>query len=501
MLATQQAVTGKHSNDMKREVAKASLIIGGTRVFTSVIGLASNIILARLLSPADFGLVAIAGTVMNLVISVTEVPTAVLLLQLDTVEQRHYDTAWTIGCIRTLAISMAMAAMAMPLSLIYHDERLTRICFFMAFTLLLGSLRSPRMIEFNRQLRFDVENKILAAQRVVCFVVSAAIAYYARSYWALLIGTFASDLVASLMTQWYARHRPRFSRFELGFFLRQGMWLSLTQVISSLNNRADPLLVGYFVDKATLGRYSVGANLAAIPTRETLAPLTQPLLPSFALMRDDVPRLRSVYLRSQALLFAVATPTCVGVSLLAHFVVVRFLGPQWQGSELIIQVLAVLGVFSIPGTLSSQLAVARGENRMLMTRTAISFVIRGVSIVLGFVFGGFTGCLVGICAAVVANVVLGIYMAKAMVDLSIREQIASNLNTFIATAAMAAVVLSLQHLFGLSSTAEIRYAVAAVLIGAATYTAARFLVVRLRPDDSMIENEVRLIVKRLWANR
>lgn len=486
---------------MKREVAKASLIIGGTRVVTNIIGLMSSIILARLLTPADFGLVAIAATVMNLVVSITEVPTSVLLLQLETVDARHYDTAWTIGFIRTIAISTAMAALAVPLSLIYHDERIVPICLFMGFTLLIGALRSPHMIDFNKQLRFDVENKILATQKLVCFLVAAWIAYSTRSYWALLLGTFFSDLVATIMTQCYARYRPRFSKFELRFFLKQGVWLSLTQVIASLNTRADPLLVGYFVDKAALGRYSVGSNLAGIPTRETLAPLTQPLLPSFVLMRDDQARTRSVYLKVQALLFAISMPICVGFSLLAHFVVVRFLGPQWQGSELIIQVLAILGVFSIPGTLASQLCLARGENRLLTERAAVSFVARTASIALGFIFGGFNGCLIGLCIATFVNLVISVQMTKLLIQLPISEQVLTNLNTFVATAVMAVAVLCLPTVFGFASTADIPFVVAAVLTGATSYTAVRLLALWLRPDEAVIEHEVLLLFRRLWADR
>jgi lipopolysaccharide exporter len=486
---------------VKRALAKGALIVGGSRFIINVIAVFANVILARLLTPSDFGLVAIASTISTLVISLTELPISSLLLQLDTITASHYDTAWTVSLIRSLLLSLVICALAVPVGHFYADERLVPVMLVIGAGALFGGFSSPRMVDFQKQLRFDVENKILVIQRIVGVTASVVLAYATRSYWALLAGTLFSDFVGTALSLIYAWHRPRLCFYELKFFLRQGAWLSLTQAIVSLSGRADPLIVGYFANSAVLGQFTVGQRFASIPTRETIAPMTQTLLPSFALLRGEPAQLCVAYKKAQAVLFAIAFPAGAGMSILSSFVVYRFLGEQWSECIAVMQVFAVLFALHALGTLSHQLALALGENRLLTGRNLLMALVRIPAVGIGMALAGMSGCLVGLSVAVVVGLYINMLIVQRMIGLTVLQQLGASFNTIVSTVAMTGSVSLVTKILPVGSPSEVSFAVVAVFTGALTYLCARAVCALLSPERAILENELVVLYKRFRSNR
>ena len=174
-----------------------------------MIGIVSTVLLARLLVPADFGLVAIAGAAMALLAVMTEFSLAKALVQMDDPSEDHFHTAWTMNAIRGVLLAGLIVALSGPLAAFYGDERLREIFWLVALTAAIGSLANPKLAVFERELQFHQAFIMGLTSKLVGFAVTVGIALYYRSYWALVIGPLASEAALLLVSYKLYPFAPR----------------------------------------------------------------------------------------------------------------------------------------------------------------------------------------------------------------------------------------------------------------------------------------------------
>jgi O-antigen/teichoic acid export membrane protein len=423
----------------KRLTAGAVWTAGG-RVVSNLLGLVSTLTVARLLTPADFGLVAIATVIFAIVQAVTELSLSSALIQHKDPQQGHYDTAFTLSICRSLAIAAVLAVAAFPLAAAYHEGRLVGICLMLGVTAFVSGLINPKLVVYRRRLSFHQEIYTDLINKFVGLVVAIAIAVTFHSYWALILGSLASQLALVAMSYVLIPYAPRFSVTHWRNLFSFSSWLALSSGLNALNYRADQLALGAMLGNGQLGQYTVGDNLASLPVRESTAPISNVLFPAFSRLQDDPARLREAFLRSQRMLVALALPIGVGFALVAGPFVSLVLGTQWTSAALVAQVLgAIFAVhaFSMPVT---PLALGLGRTRLLFVRDIIFIAVRYPLIFLGLFFGGLLGLLLARCVSGTIGIAMDLYLARRLAGVGMWKQIASNGRPVAATIAMAAVV-------------------------------------------------------------
>ena len=147
----------------------------------------------------------------------------------------------------------------------------------------------------------------------VCVSIGTAIVL--RSYWALIAGFLAGQIVSVVLSYTLFPFRPSLSVKHFRELWQFSVWVSISQIIDTLNYRFDHLLVGTLLGRTALGLYTVSSRLAVIPGQELVRPLTSTLFPAFSLARADPEALKRAYQRAQAAATAVALPASVGVRL------------------------------------------------------------------------------------------------------------------------------------------------------------------------------------------
>ena len=207
-------------------------------------------------------------------------------------------------------------------------------------------------------------------------VVSLLIAWEYKSYWALILGSLAGQVAYVLLSYTALPFLPRITFKHTRDLLSFSVWLSLGQIINTINWRFDQLLIGGLSGRAALGYYSVGDNLAQLPTREAIAPLTQPLYPAFSRVADDHERLRAGYQRAQAFITAVALPIGVGFALLASPLILHFMGEKWAPAVIVAQGLSAIFALQTLGSLAQPLGMAAGATKLLFKRDVQMFFVR-----------------------------------------------------------------------------------------------------------------------------
>jgi len=434
-------------SNISGRLIKGSVWISAARAVTNALSVLSTVLLARFLLPGDFGLVALATTMLMIVSSITELSLSSALIRHAAPTRTHFDAAWTLNALRGLVLGTLFAAAGGLAASIYGDARLIGIMAVLGFSLFLSGLTNPRSIMLQRDLIFWQEFVLNVAQKLAGVIASIAIAYYYKTYWALVIGTLVMQVTNVLVSYTILPFRPRISFAHLKELLSFSLWLTAGQIINTLNWRFDHLLVGKGLSIVALGHYSVGGNLAQIPTRETTAPLTKIIFPGFASIRDDRARLAAAYQRAQAFVTAVALPAGVGTALIADPLIRLTMGDKWEPVIFVVQVLASVFALQTLGSLAEPLGMAQGETRLLFMRNLQLLLIRVPLIVAGMLLGGLKGVVLARVISGVVAIFFALRLVRRFTGLDLRTQLAANLRALASVATMAAgVVLASPYL-------------------------------------------------------
>ncbi len=455
-----------------KRLAQGVLWTASTRIVANAIALVSTLVLARLLTPTDFGLVAIATTAFVIIGALTEMSLAAALVQHPEPERAHFDTAFTLNAARALLIAGILALAAHPIATFYHDERLVAVIFAFCATTALSGFTNPKLVEFNRRLSFKQDFIASVPPKLIGFIAGLWVAIAYKSYWALVIGSVAGQVTGFIVSYALIPYLPRLSFSHARDLLSFSVWLVLSTGLSTFSYRSDQLIMGRVLGTHDLGHYDVGNNLARLPVQEATAPIASVLFPAFSRLQSEPARLRAAFLRAQRLLVAVGLPVGAGFALIAHPLVTLALGPQWAQAAFVVQALSgVLALQSLSAPFSA-VAMALKQTRLVFIRDVIFFCVRMPAIIIGVFTGGFVGLVLARCISGVLVVALDLVLVQRAIGAAFLTQIVNNWRTFASTAAMAAVVAGLST-FGLAQ-ATIPHLALLVFSGAATYALAMF---------------------------
>ncbi|MBM3523104.1 MAG: lipopolysaccharide biosynthesis protein [Alphaproteobacteria bacterium] len=401
------------------KLATSSLWIVGARWLLRCIGLVSTVIFVRILTPRDFGIVALATLVMGLLEVFSEAGQRLALIRLQRIERDHYDTAWTLGVVIGVVIAVAMLA-AGPVAGRYFDEpELGLVIQVLALRPLLLGFENIGTVDFRRDLRFDMELKLLLWPKIVTFGITLALVWWLRDYWALVFGIVAGQAVAIVFSYVLHPYRPRFSMAKLTELWGFSAWILLATFGRYCSERADEVVIGRRFEAQQLGVYSVVGSTAAMPVEELTTPVARALYSGFSRLRDDPPALRRTYLDALSVLYAVAIAASFGIAAIAHDLVLVLLGAKWLDGVALVAPLAIAAASIGVGVTNNALANALGRTSWVAGRTwALALVLILAMVVVPTSYG-ITGIAVArVGAALLVTLVMQVMVAR-LVDVDI----------------------------------------------------------------------------------
>lgn len=428
------------SKGVRAKLARGAIWLAGGRVITNLLGLVSTLVLARLLLPADFGLVALATTLFGVLTAMTNISMGDALIQHRAPERDHYDTAWTLNIARGCVIALIFAAMTTPAAWFFDEPRLVDIMLALSLAAVLKGIENPRTVVLTRDLIFWQQAVLMVGQKAATLVASVVFAILTQSYWAIVFGIVVGQVVGVLISYAIRPYLPRVRMNKFQELFSFSIWLSFCDFLNTLNWNFDNLLIGKLIGTTALGHYTVGNNLATLPTRELTAPLTGTLFPAFSRLTGSSTQLAAAYQRAQALVTAIALPAGVGLALVAEPFVLLTMGERWLPAVLVIQCLAAVFAVQTLGSLAQPLAMALGQTRLLFKRDLQSFAIRVPLIALGAFLGGLPGILYMRIFTGLLGIAFNMNIVFKVAGLGFREQFGANVRTFASCAAMAGAV-------------------------------------------------------------
>ena len=426
------------------KVASGAAWLVGARLGTKLLDLISTLVLARLLVPADFGLVALAVTVLVILNSVTDMSLGTAVVQIPKPTAHHYDTVFTLTLLRGLAIFLLMAVIAVPFADFYQDDRLVWPIVLLGLAPLIRGMISPKMIVYVREVRFLPQFVLEVGGKVAAFLVTLLMAYLHPSYWAMVAGLIAAPVITTFASYILAPYRPKLDLSEFKGLIGFTGWITLSQVVGTLNLQADRLILGNYLGKSVLGQYVVGSELAGMPTQVPLAPIMQALYAGFAKLKGDLAMLQSAYRTSQTILVAIALPLGLVVGVLAEKIVLLALGPTWLPAASVITVLApVIALQIVTGPAQSAM-MALGLTRTIFNRDLLGLCIRIPTIVLGLYLAGLEGVIWARALTGGMLIYLNLQVVSRHLNISMGSQLLAPWRSLVSGVALTAVVLGLE---------------------------------------------------------
>lgn len=325
------------------------------------LGLISTFILARLLLPADFGIVAMAMSVIAVIELATSFSFDAALVQKPKLRRDHYDSAWTMNVLVAVSCAAATIALAPAAASYYAEPRLTAVMGTLAIGWLAWGFENVGVVDFRRELNFRREFWFLASKRLISFAVTVAAALVFRSYWALVVGMVSGRVVGVLLS--YAMHpfRPRPSLAASRELFSFSGWMLATNLVAAAVSRLPHFVLGRTYGAQALGAYTVGAEFAQIANSELAAPINRALFPGFSRLAERPEEFRRACVGATTVMLLLVLPASLGIAAVADPVVRVLLGDRWGAAVPVIQVLAISGALSavVSNNASAYLAIGR----------------------------------------------------------------------------------------------------------------------------------------------
>lgn len=333
------------------------------RMTMRVLGLASTAVIARLLTPEDFGIFALAIAATGIINTISNLSSDSAIIREKNPEVSFYNTAWTINLVAGACAAFAILGLTPFLVYAYEEPLYWSILPALAAGRLLKGLATPATADFRKYLQFGREVQYVFTAHVlsVCAGVLGALVF--RNFWALVIGAVVRHFAEAVLSFLMTRHRPRLSLAERSRLIGFSGWSSLKNVCIHLLGHGDKLIAGAFYTAREVGFYAVGSSLAALLVTEFLHPLGRALLPGLAAVQSDENWMSRTFPTVLNVTTTISIALGAGVALVAEELVLLVYGERYEPAAILTSMFAgQMALLGITFPIGQYLTVDRKES-------------------------------------------------------------------------------------------------------------------------------------------
>lgn len=405
------------NENLARQTGSAMLWKGGQLLGDKIIFLCRTLIVARLLTPDDFGLLAISMIGADFLLSVTDFGMVPALVQRPDVDEGHYDNAWTANLLRALGVSLVVFLAAPLIAALFAEPRATPLIRVVAIRPLLQASASIKVADLIRGLRFRSLTYLYIPEALVNTIVSIALAPY-LGVWALIAGALAGPAVFALISYAKAPYRPRisldpvYSRPLVGF----GQWIFLTSLAAVVGSSVVQIVISRQLGAVELGLYTMAAKLAFIPYEVSTKIVSDVAFPLYARLQSEPRHVGRAFRAIFTGVSVLVMPVCSLMIALAPSLVESVLGPGWEGTTDLIRLLALISLMAFVGDTFVPILKGMGRPNSLF---AVELAQTSVLIVSlwGFIGRfGVNGAALAWLPAIIASQIVGVFFLERILS-------------------------------------------------------------------------------------
>lgn len=453
---------------------KASILSGFawqslTKLFVQVFSWVSTIIVARILAPSDYGLMATVGIFTGLLTLLFEMGLSQGLIQKKDISREEEDGIFCIGIFFGFAAYLILYFTAPYVAGFYANNDLSGLLRLSAVALILGSLKAVPFSIAMRQMNFRYRSLVEMFANFASMITVLILAYRGSGVWSLVWGYLAMNVVSTIC------YLPLFKRWpgftlplkECYAILAFGIKVTANNLLYFIYSKADVFIIGRMLGEKMLGYYSMAFQLATMPLDKIGTIFNQVAFPAIARIQHDREQAKVLFLNLHRYLLIVTYPLLLGFALVAEELVLLLLTAKWLPIVPILQAFCVLNLLRISGMLISPVLYGRGKAGKVLVYAALSSILLPLSFWVGAAYG-MQGVL--IAWMIVYPILYAVLLIYCLHDLKIRfmEYLDSGVAVIIASGVMVCAVLLLKMV--LMDEAVLWRLLAVMMSGAISYS-------------------------------
>jgi O-antigen/teichoic acid export membrane protein len=352
----------------------------GTRWAIKVIAFINTVIMARLILPADYGVVAMAMLVVGLIQAMMDFGAATAILRKGQVTEDFVNSAWTLRVLQSLCIAVLLVAVSWFAADYFNEPRVQAVLWVLALCLVFEGANNIGLVLAQKSFQFSVDFKVNVCSKILSVVVTLGFGLWLRDYRALVIG-----MVVGFVSSWvlsYLLHpfRPRFCVKHIPEIWSVTKWLMLASIGHYVLQKADELVASKFFSTSQFGAYSMGSELGRLPVSEVGPAMVRSILPVLSSIQCDRLRTRSAIIKTVAAANTLTLPIGFGVAALGPLITAVVLGPNWLEAAPFVALFAVAGSVRFMLSPLESLLVLDGHTRPLSTVVWLQAAVLGLAI-------------------------------------------------------------------------------------------------------------------------
>lgn len=400
-----------------------------------------SIILARILAPRDFGIVAMIGIFFAVAQSFVDSGFSNALVRKTDRREEDLSTCFYFNIGVGIVAYIVLFLIAPFIADFYNQPILSPIIRITGLGVVLNSLCVVQQALFTIRIDFKSQAKVTLSATIISGIVGVVLAYLGYGVWALVWQGVVMSLVRMgllwLMSKW--RPKTGFSKDSFHYLFGYGSKLLASGLLDTIYNNIYPIVIGKFYSPAQLGNYSRALTFAQLPSSNITSILQRVTFPVLSTIQDDMPRLQTDYRRLLKLSAFIVFPLMMGLAAVAFPVIRIILTPKWEGCSLYLQIICFALMLYPIHAINLNLLQVKGRSDLFLRLEVIKKIV-GVCIMCITIPLGITAMCIGMVASSLIALFINTFYTGKLIDIGYLKQMCDLLPIFINSLLMGGVV-------------------------------------------------------------
>ena len=461
-----------------------------TKFAVQSLGAISMLFLVRILTPDDFGIIAMVMAAVAFIALFGKVGVESYLIQKEDPTEFHYHTAWSINFFLFCFVGVLIYTFAPAIANYYDDARLEPVTRTISLLFFIRAANNIRTVDFRKHLNFHLEFKYRIYSKSISLIASISLAYWLENYWALVYAMILIAVVELILGYLLIPFSPKLSFSRLADIFGFAKWTSLQNIFIFINLQGPIIILGFYFSSSVVGVYAVSLEMASIFTIELVAAINAAAFPVFSKLSQDLSKLRSSYLGLIETIYFIFCPIAVGLFAVSDLFVPIVLGEKWiAATEILGFITLYAGVVCLNST-AGYMYLAIGKPKYVTFVT----IYLSTCVVVACIFGGVAGdvrlAVVTLFILSIPVFFINIIISRRYINISLRSYVASVWRPLIASLIMLFTVTYVRDGFLSFHNVYFFELAMTVVVGAAAYLVAIILLWRFASCPAGVESKV-----------
>ncbi len=460
---------------LSQKVVKGGFWVFFLRIINRGFGLIRLIILARILSPNDFGLMGIALLTMATIETFTQTGFQVALIQKKEDIESYLDSAWTVLLLRGFILFIILYFIAPYVAIFFNAPEAKPIIRVIGFSVLFQAFTNIGVTYFKKELEFNKEFIYQLSGTLADFIVAVTAVLILKNVWALVFGLLAGNTARLIASYFIHPYRPHLD-FNLGKakeLFGFGRWILGSSILLFLFSQGDDIFVGKLLGVTMLGFYQIAYRISNAPATEITHVISQVTFPAYSKLQDNLPGLREGYLKTLQLTALTSIPLAGGIFILAPEFTTIFLGDKWLPMVPAMQALVLLGLARSMASTTIPVLYAVGKPEIDTRWAIIRLVILATLIYPLTMHWGILGTSIAVFLSYLVSLNGLGFAAMKIMKIRIKDFAIKIAPWLINTVIMVLLISALKISF---SSTEVWEFMVCVIVGVSTYLSVTYLI-------------------------